>query len=88
MALGLAAWLEKSGGRPDGVFYTNFDVGAGIDKVLHEVGTALAGLEFGDLSAAARRSWLLEYLREHPDIAGVGWSGEPGRLSLHRGRST
>ena len=73
VALGLAAWLEKSGGRPDGVFYTNFDVGAGLHKVLHEVGTALAGLEFGDLSAAARRNWLLEYLREHPTL--LVWDG-------------
>ncbi len=63
VALGLAAWLEKNGGRPDGVFHTNFDVGAGLEKALHEVGTALAGLEFGDLSAGARRGWLLDYLR-------------------------
>ena len=68
VALGLATWLEKSGSRPDGVFYTNFDVGAGLEKVLHEVGTALAGLEFGDLSSNARRSWLLEYLREHQTL--------------------
>ena len=65
VALGLAAWLEKSGNRPQGVFHTNFDVGAGLDKALHEVGTALAGLEFGDLPTSARRNWLLEYLREH-----------------------
>ncbi len=65
VALGLAAWLEKSGDRHDGVFYTIFDVGAGLDKALHEVGTALAGLEFGDLPALARRNWLLEYLRGH-----------------------
>lgn len=68
LALGLAAWVEKSGGRPDGVFHTNFDVGAGLDKALHEIGTALAGLEFGDLSAAGRRRWLLEYLREHQTL--------------------
>ena len=67
-ALGLAAWLEKSGGRPDGVFHTTFDVGAGLDKALHEVGTALAGLEFGDLPTSARRSWLLDYLREHQTL--------------------
>ena len=68
VALGLADWLEKSGGRPEGVFHTNFDVGAGLDKALHEIGTALAGLEFGDLNASARRSWLLEYLREHQTL--------------------
>ena len=73
LALGLAAWVEKSGGRPDGVFYTNFDVGGGLHKVLHEVGTALAGLEFGDLPAAARRNWLLEYLRGHQTL--LVWDG-------------
>ncbi len=73
IALGIAAWLEKSGGRPDGVFHTNFDVGAGLDKALHEVGTALAGLEFGDLPSAARRNWLLGYLREHQSL--LVWDG-------------
>ena len=68
LALGLATWLEKSGGSPEGVFHTNFDVGAGLEKALHEVGTALAGLEFGDLSASARRGWLLDYLREHQTL--------------------
>ncbi len=68
VALGLATWLEKSGSRPGGVFHTTFDVGAGLGKALHETGTALAGLEFGDLSAAARRRWLLDYLREHQTL--------------------
>ena len=72
-ALGLAAWLEKSGARPGGVFYTVFDVGAGLDKALHETGTALAGLEFGDLPAAARRRWLLDYLRENETL--LVWDG-------------
>lgn len=73
VALGIAAWLEKSGGRPNGVFHTNFDVGAGLDKALHEVGTALAGLEFGDLSSASRRNWLLDYLRERQTL--LIWDG-------------
>ena len=73
LALGIAAWVEKSGGRPDGVFHTNFDVGAGLDKALHEVGTALAGLEFGDLPSVSRRQWLLEYLREHQTL--LVWDG-------------
>ena len=73
VALGLAAWLEKSGGRPEGVFHTNFDVGAGLDKALHEVGSALAGLEFGDLSTVSRRRWLLDYLREHQTL--LVWDG-------------
>ncbi len=73
VALGLAAWLEKSGGSPGGVFHTNFDVGAGLDKALHEAGSALAGLEFGDLSANSRRRWLLDYLRNHQAL--LVWDG-------------
>ena len=73
VALGVASWLEKSGDRPAGAFYTTFDVGAGLDKALHEVGTALAGLEFGDLPAASRRNWLLEYLRGNRTL--LVWDG-------------
>ena len=73
VALGLSAWLEKTAGASDGVFYTTFDVGAGLEKALHEVGTALAGLEFGDLPNSARRAWLLEYLREHRCL--LVWDG-------------
>ena len=76
VALGLASWLERSGDRPDGAFFTTFDVGAGLDKALHEVGTALAGLEFGDLPAASRRNWLLEYLRGHRTL--LVWDGVDG----------
>ena len=68
LALGFASWLQKSGGRPGGVFYTTFDVGAGLEKVLHETGTALAGLDFGDLRADDRRSWLLNYLAENDTL--------------------
>ena len=68
VVLGLAAWMEKSGALSGGVFHTVFDVGAGLDKALHEIGTALAGLEFGDLPAPARRAWLLEYLRENETL--------------------
>ena len=73
VALGLSSWLEKTAGAPDGAFYTSFDVGAGLEKALHEVGTALAGLEFGDLPNSARRSWLLAYLREHHCL--LVWDG-------------
>ena len=68
LVLGLASYLEKSSGRPAGVFYTAFDVGAGLEKVVHETGTALAGLEFGDLRPGDRRRWLLQYLRENETL--------------------
>ncbi|MDA0263477.1 MAG: tetratricopeptide repeat protein [Chloroflexi bacterium] len=68
LALGLASWLRNTGARPGGVFYATFEVGAGLERVLHEIGTALAGLDFADLRSDARRSWVVEYLRDHPAL--------------------
>ncbi|MCH8296903.1 MAG: tetratricopeptide repeat protein [Chloroflexi bacterium] len=68
LALGLASWLRKTGGRPGGVFYSVFEVGAGLERVLHEIGTALAGLEFADLRAEDRRAWVVDYLNENPAL--------------------
>ena len=68
LALGLASWLRKTGGRSGGVFYSAFEVGAGLERVLHEIGTSLAGLDFGDLRQEDRRTWVTEYLRENPAL--------------------
>jgi len=68
LALGLAAWLRKTGGRSGGVFYSAFEVGAGLERVLHEIGTSLVGLDFGDLRAEQRRTWVVDYLRENPAL--------------------
>ena len=73
LALGFASWMQKTGSRPGGVFYTSFDVGAGLEKVLHETGTALAGLDFGDLGAADRQRWLVDYLNENETL--LVWDG-------------
>ncbi|NQW23358.1 MAG: tetratricopeptide repeat protein [SAR202 cluster bacterium] len=91
LALGLAAWLRKTGARPGGVFYSAFEVGAGLERVLHEIGTALAGLDFADLRSDERRAWVVEYLTEHPallvldslqNLAGFP-TGAPGLLDEH-----
>ena len=68
LALGLASWLLKTGGRSGGVFYLAFEVGAGLERVLHEIGTALAGLDFADLRSEQRRAWVVDYLKEHPAL--------------------
>ena len=68
LALGLASWLRKTGGRSGGVFYLAFEVGAGLERVLHEIGTALAGLDFADLRSEERRAWVLDYLKETPAL--------------------
>ena len=88
LALGLASWLRKTGGRSGGVFYAAFEVGAGLERVLHEIGTSLAGLDFGDLRNDDRRNWVIEYLRDNPallvfdslqNLAGFP-AGSPGLL--------
>ena len=68
LALGLASWLRKTGGRSGGVFYVAFEVGAGLERVLHEIGTALAGLDFADLRSEDRRTWVVDYLRQNPAL--------------------
>ena len=68
LALGLASWLRKTGGRSGGVFYSAFEVGAGLERVLHEIGTSLVGLDFADLRAEQRRTWVVEYLRDNPAL--------------------
>ena len=68
LALGLAGWLRKTGGRPGGVFYSAFEVGAGLERVLHEIGTSLAGLDFADLRSEDRRTWVVNYLKENPAL--------------------
>ncbi|MSQ06431.1 MAG: tetratricopeptide repeat protein [Dehalococcoidia bacterium] len=73
LALGLARWLQKSGAMSGGVFYTTFDWGAGVERVVHEIGTAVAGLAFADLSGEARRRWVVDYLQEQPSL--LIWDG-------------
>ena len=68
LALGLARWLSRTRARPGGVFYTSFDVGAGVERVIHEVGTSIAGLDFADMTAQQQRNWVVEYLGEHPSL--------------------
>ena len=68
LALGLASWLRKTGGRPGGVFYSAFEVGAGLERVLHEIGTSLAGLDFADMWNEDRRTWVVQYLKENPAL--------------------
>ena len=65
LALGFADWMQKTGSRemPGGVFYTTFETGAGLERVIHEIGTAIAGLDFADMPAGAQREWVVDYLK-------------------------
>ena len=73
LALGLARWLLNTGARPGGVFYTSFEVGAGLERVVHETGTSVAGLGFADMSSQQQRLWLTDYLQDHPSL--LVWDG-------------
>ena len=92
LALGLARWLQRTGRDelPGGVFYTTFEAShpAGLERVVHEIGTAVAGLEFADMSAERQRQWVTEYLQQQPclliwdnleNVAGFP-TGVPGLL--------
>ena len=68
LALGLAGWLVNTGARSGGVFYSSMEVGAGLERVVHEAGTSVGGLEFADLTAQQQRSWLVDYFQERPSL--------------------
>ena len=92
LVLGLARWLQETGRRelPGGVFYSPFEIAhaASLERVIHEIGTAVLGLRFADLNAVRQRGWVVEYLKEQPsllildgaeNIAGFP-PGSPGQL--------
>ena len=92
LALGLARWLQRAGRDelPGGVFYSTFEAShpAGLERVVHEIGTAVAGLDFADMNADRQRQWVVEYLQRQPclliwdnleNVAGFP-TGVPGLL--------
>jgi len=68
LTLGLARWLVNTGSRSGGVLYSSMEVGAGLERVIHEAGTGVGGLEFADLTSQQQRRWLLEYFQQHPSL--------------------
>ena len=92
LALGMARWFQRIGRgvRPGGVYYTTFEAShpSGMERIVHEIGTSIAGLPFADMSISQQRQWVTEYLQEHPslliwdnveNVAGFP-SGAPGLL--------
>ncbi|MFQ6026444.1 MAG: tetratricopeptide repeat protein [Dehalococcoidia bacterium] len=92
LALGLARWSQRTALQTfsGGVFYTTFEVShpSGVQRVVHEIGTSLAGLEFAELQPEQQRQWVVQYLQEQPslliwdgveNVAGFP-SGSPGLL--------
>ena len=63
LACGLARGLAEKGEREGGVVYTYFGFGAGLCRVLHEVGTTLQGIGFARLSLKEQRSRVLDHMK-------------------------
>ena len=72
LALGLCRWFLKPArvAYPGGVFYTAFEAShpAGVERVVHEIGTAVAGLDFADMRADQQRQWVVQYLQQNPSL--------------------
>ena len=77
LALELGNWINKTGNAewPGGVLYTTFEVGAGLERVVHEIGTSVAGLAFADLTPARQREWVIDYLEDQPSPPDLGFPG-------------
>ena len=72
LALALCRWFLKPArvAYPGGVFYATFETSqpAGLERVVHEIGTAVAGLDFADMPAAQQRRWVTAYLQDNASL--------------------
>ena len=95
LALGISRWSQRTlrDQLPGGVFYSTFEAShpAGLERIIHEIGTSAAGLEFADMNARQQRLWVLDYLQKRPsllvwdniqNVAGDGLREGSGLLTL------
>ena len=95
LALGIARWSQRTllDQLPGGVYYSTFEAShpAGLERIIHEIGTSAAGLEFADMNARQQRLWVLDYLQKRPsllvwdnvqNVAGNGLREGSGLLTL------
>ena len=72
LALGISHWSQRTLREQlsGGVFYSTFEAShpAGLERIIHEIGTSAAGLEFADMNARQQRLWVLEYLQKRPSL--------------------
>ena len=66
LALRYARRTAERAGRWRGVLFTSFEYGAGLSRVLHELGTTLRGVRFAGLSLDEQRRWVVDYLDHNP----------------------
>ena len=51
----------EDGAASEGIAYVTFEYGAGLPRVLHEIGSLATGVEFARKSLEEQRQWLLDY---------------------------
>ena len=66
LACELARRQAAGDDRQGVILYTSFEYGAGLCRLLHEVGTTLRGIGFARLSLDQQRQWVLDYVKQHP----------------------
>ena len=66
LACGFARQLVEREDRHGGVLFTSFEYGAGLRRLLHEMGTTLLGISFARLSLEQQRRWIIDYLMQNP----------------------
>ena len=65
LACGFARRLIDNEAGQGGVLFTSFEYGAGLCRVLHEIGTTLLGISFARLSLDQQRKWTVDYLKNN-----------------------
>ncbi len=65
LTAGFARWLEETQGR-EKIFFTSFESGASLSRVLNEVGKAVWGDKFSQYAAEQQQKAVLNYLKQKP----------------------
>ncbi len=65
LTAGFARWLEETQGR-DRLFFTSFESGASLSRVVNEVGRAAWGDKFSQYAVEQQQRAILKYLRSSP----------------------
>ncbi|MCE2462779.1 MAG: tetratricopeptide repeat protein [Dehalococcoidia bacterium] len=66
LACGFARWLIDKETEQGDVLFISFEYGAGLCRVLHEIGTTIQGISFARLSLEQQRRWAVDYLKSNP----------------------
>ena len=86
LACGFARQLVDRADRHGGVLFTSFEYGAGLYRLLHEMGTTLMSISFARLSLEQQRRWIIDYLMQNPYL--LIWDNFENALNyLDRGES-